>query len=164
MAITYGYEKQLDADLDRLLETARIPGSAEAQVPLFSSAEVAGDWSEGSASIATYVTSSGSYAGDASIYTGSGFILRPDGTYNHVLVAITGGTHLKEKDEGKWSLADTELVLRQGKRESRYSLLGYGVDSKAGRFLVLGTYPNVKAKLSFSDPRGPFQASWFKAR
>jgi len=163
-AILYGYEKPLEEDLDRFIKTARIPGSSNTKIPLFSSKEVTGDWSEGSASIANYVTASGNYAGDASIYTGSGFQLRPDGTYNHVLVAITHNTRIKERDAGKWSIEDDELVLHQSKGMTRYSLLGCGVDPKAGRFLVLGTYSDLKAKLSFSNPRGPFQASWYKAQ
>ena len=32
--------------------------------------------------------------------------------------------------------------------------VGCGLDPKAGKFLVLGSYSNVKAKLSFSNPRG----------
>jgi len=164
VAILYGYEKPLEEDLERFITTARIPGSSNTKIPLFSSKEVTGDWSEGSASIASYVTASGDYAGDASIYTGSGFQLRPDGTYNHVLVAITRNTRIKERDAGKWSIEDDELVLHQTAGMTRYSLLGCGVDPKAGRFLVLGTYSNLKAKLSFSNPRGPLQASWYKAK
>lgn len=163
-AILYGYEKQLEEDVDRFLTSARIPGASNAKIPLFSSKEVGGDWSEGSSSIASYVTSSGGYAGDASIYTGSSFNLRPNGTYSHVLIAITRNVRIKEKDEGKWSVEDNELVLSHTKGVTRYSLLGCGVDPKAGRFLVLGVYGGVKAKLSFSNPRGAFQASWYKAK
>lgn len=164
LAILYGYEKQLDTDLDQFITTATIPKSSNTKIPLFSNTEVAGEWSEGSASIASYVTSSGDYAGDASIYTGSSFSLKPDGTYRHVLIAIRGNTRIKETDEGKWRIEDNELVLGHGKGVSRYSLLGCGADPKAGRFLALGTYANTKAKLSFSNPRGAFQATWYKAK
>jgi len=162
--IIYGYDKKVEADFDRFIETARIPGSSGAKIPLFSKSAVAGEWSEGSSSIASYVTASGGYAGDASIYTGSAFQLRPDGSYSHTLVALSGSTRIKEHDEGQWSIDDNELVLRQAKGASRYSLLGYGVDPKAGRFLVLGTYANAKSKLSFSNPRGVFQATWYKSK
>jgi len=164
LAVCYGYEKPLDADLERFLTTARIPGSSNAKIPLFSSKEIAGDWSEGSSSIASYVTASGAYAGDASIYTGSSFHLQPDGAYKHTFIGISSSAHVKEAHEGKWSVEDNELVLKDPKETTRYSLLGCGVDPKAGRFLVLGTFSNTTAKLSFSNPRGPFQASWYKAK
>ncbi|MCW3099031.1 MAG: hypothetical protein JWL77_4649 [Chthonomonadaceae bacterium] len=164
LAILYGYEKQLDIDMDRFLTTATIPKSSSAKIPLFSNAEVVGDWSEGSTSIASYVTASGAYAGDASIYSASSFHLNPNGTYKHLMVGIQGSTHIKEQNEGKWRVEDNELVLTHAKGVDRYSLLGCGSDPKAGRFLVIGTYSNAKAKLSFSNPRGPFQASWYKAK
>ncbi len=164
MLITYGYETQLNTDFAHFIETARIPGSSDAKFPLFSSSEIVGNWSEGSSSIASYVTSSGAYAGDASIYTGSYFDLRADGTFTHVFIGISGSTHLKEKSEGKWSIDDDDLVLKSDKGDTRYSLLGYGDDPKAGRYLVMGTYSGVKAKLSYSNPRGPLQASWFKVK
>ncbi len=164
LAILYGYEKALDADLDRFLSTARIPGSSNAKIPLFSNKEIAGDWSEGSTSIASYVTSSGAYAGDASIYTGNEFHFQPNGTYSHVFLALKGSTRLREKDEGKWRIEDDELVLTNAKGVDRYSLLGCGADPKAGRFLVLGVYANTRAKLSLSNPRGVFQANWYKAK
>jgi hypothetical protein len=164
LAILYGYEKQLDIDMDRFLTTATIPKSSGAKIPLFSNAEVVGDWSEGSTSIASYVTASGAYAGDASIYTASSFHLNPNGTFKHFMMGIQGSTHIKEQTEGTWRLKDNELVLTHAKGVDRYSLLGCGSDPKAGRFLVIGTYSNVKAKLSYSNPRGPFQASWYKAK
>jgi len=164
LAILYGYEKQLEEDVDRFIKTARIPNSSNAVIPLFSTKEVTGEWSEGSASIASYVTSSGSYAGDASIYTGGSFSLRSDGTYKHVLIAITSRIRLKETDDGKWRVEGDEIVMSGPKGTNRYSLLGCGNDPKAGRFLVLGPYSNLKAKLSFTNPRGQFQATWYKIK
>jgi len=164
LAICYGYEKQLDTDLERFLTTARIPGSSNTKLPLFSSKEMTGDWSEGSSSIASYVTASGAYAGDASIYTGSSIHLQPDGSYKRTFIGLTSTTRIKETHEGRWSIDDNELVLKDPKETTRYSLFGCGADPKAGRFLVLGTYSNVKASLSFSNPRGPFQATWYKAK
>lgn len=162
--ISYGYSRQLETDLNQFIETARIPGSSNAKIPMFSSPEIAGDWNEGSASIAHYVTSSGDYAGDASIFTSSSFHLQSDQTYIHYFMAITGSTRLKEKQEGSWSVDEDELVVSHDNKVDRYSLLGYGNDPKAGRFLVLGTYANVKAKISFANPRGTGHASWYKAK
>ena len=123
-----------------------------------------GNWDEGSATLASYVTSTGSYAGDASIFTGNFFHLRADGTYSHTLMAITATRRLKQSDEGKWSLEDDELVCNETGGTHRYSVLGYGADAKAGRLLVLGNFPNSKTKLTLSNPRGMLQASWYKAK
>lgn len=165
MLITYGYETQLNTDFAHFIETAKIPGSSDAKIPLFSSSEIVGNWSEGSSSLANYVTSGGDYAGDASIFTGSYFDFRDDGSFKHVFIGITSTRRLKEMSEGKWSVVDDEVVLKEtGGTERRYSLLGYGNDPKAGRFLVMGAYSGVKVRLSYTNPRGPLQASWFKVK
>ncbi len=164
LAIQYGYDSQLSKDLDRFIETARIPGSSDAKISLFNKSDLAGDWTEGSASIASYVTSSGTYAGDASIYTGSDFHLHSDGSYKYNFIGLQGSTHIRESQEGTWSFNDQDLVLTEKKETTTYSLLGYGVDGKGGRFLVLGTYAGAKAKLSFANPRGPLQATWYRAK
>ena len=164
LAITYGFEKPLEDDFTRMIETARIPNSSNTKTKLFTKADVAGDWHEGSTSIASYVTAGGSYAGDASIATAEDYHFNSDGTFKHSFMGLQGATHIRETSQGSWTINENELVLVTGKEKLRYSLLGCGSDPKAGRFLVLGNGSNVKAKLSLSNPRGPFQATWFKAK
>ena len=163
LAITYGFEKPLEEDLTQLIETARIPNSSNTKTQLFNKSEIIGDWREGSTSIASYVTSSGGYAGDASIATIEDFHVNADGTFKRSFIGLQGANHIRETSAGTWSIEDNELVLDNGKEKVRYSLFGAGADPKAGRFLILGN-AGAKTKLSLSNPRGPFQASWFKAK
>ena len=164
LGILYGFEKQLNTDLGQVIQTASIPSSSHAKTPLFSEASVAGEWTEGSVSIASYVNSSGGYVADASISTGSSLSLKPDGTFKQNWVAMMRSTVFHELFEGKWRIEDDELVLTHKQGVNRYSLVGSGSDPKAGRFLVLGTYPDTKAKVSFASPRGPFQTTWYKIK
>jgi len=76
-------------------------------------------------------------------------------------MALTRGSSVREKNSGTWTVEDDELVLSKG---GRYSLLGYGADSRAGRFLVLGNYSDNPARLKFTNPRGILQAQWLGAK
>jgi len=154
-------ERAAEVEIGEFLETVRIPGAAAEKVELFSAAALAGSWSESSSELANYVTRGGAYAGDATISTGTYLDLRPDGSYTRTLVALTGGRYVREKDAGTWTVEDDELVLSTA---GRYSLLGYAADAKVGRFLVLGTYTNQKARLKLTNPRGILQALWMKAK
>lgn len=164
LAVLYGYDKKLEADVKQMLESAQIPGASGAMPAIFNAAELPAHWSEGSASFANYVTSSGAYAGDATVYTGSHLILKADGSFQRTFIGISSTSRMKETSEGKWSVRGEELVLRSSKGVDVYSLLGYGNDPKAGRFLVLSQYANQPSKIRWTNPRGPFQATWYKVK
>jgi len=154
-------DKTAEAEIGQFLDTARIPGTSDEKVSLFSAADLAGDWSESGTEHANYVTRSGAYAGDATISTAAYFKLASDGSYTRTLMAVGAAGNIREKDAGTWSVDDDLLVLSKG---ARYSLLGYGADPKVGRFMVIGKYSNQKARLKFTNPRGILQALWLKAK
>lgn len=161
-----GSTKELDEALDVLFESAVIPGSGEAKVPLFAPAALAGNWSESSAFYGSYVTRAGDYAGDASIATASYLDLRADGTYKRTAMAVGRGTRVKEVDEGAWSVSDDQLQLVQTKQETakRYRIFGAGADPKVGTFLVLSTYSDTDQKVDLSIPRRLFAGQWYKRK
>lgn len=155
------FDKAAEDEIGQFLHSARIPGVSTDAVPLFSAADLAGEWSQSSSEFANYVTAGGAYAGDATISTGAYLRLGPDGSYSHTLLALTRDTTVREKSEGTWTVDDDDLVLSEG---GRFSLLGYGSAAEVGRFLVLGNYANSESRLQFTNPRGLFQAQWFRAR
>jgi hypothetical protein len=155
------FDKEAEVEIGQFLDAAQIPGASAEQVPLFSAAQLAGEWAESSSSFANYVTAGGAYAGDATISTGVYLTLGADGSYSQTLMALTRGSSIREKNAGTWTVDDDELVLSKG---GRYSLLGYGTDPKAGRFLVVGNYSNTPSKLKLTNPRGILQALWLKAK
>ena len=161
MGIYSGVYEILDKELTNFFEGARIPGASSAKIPLYKASEIAGDWNKTSVSHAIYVTTSGSFAGDASIGTSASFNLNSDGSYRHMEMAIGQGAVNKDDDRGTWSVDDDTLVLSKG---GRYSLLGFGSDPKVGRFLVMGNYRDTKTSLRFSNPRAAFQATWMMAK
>lgn len=168
LGIFFGYDKEMEGELEGFLESARIAGSSGAKVKLFTTSEIAGDWNTSSSSFASYVTLSGAYAGDASTVTASGFNLLANGSYKHSEADVTSGVRFSEKNTGTWSLDDNDLVLKS-KSTKRYIVFGYGADPKVGRFLVLSIFPDTidgpkGSKVRFSDPRGPFQAEWFRSK
>jgi len=165
LAMCSGAEWSIDGKVElevaAFLDSARIPGVSDKKVQLFDPAQVAGDWKESGTEFANYVTRPGTYAGDATISTASYLTLAGDGSYDRTLLAVGAAGNIREKDVGTWSVEDDELVLSKG---GRYSLLGSGSDPKVGRFLVIGNNRNQRVRLKFTNPRGPLQAMWFRAR
>ena len=161
-----GSTKELDAALEVLFESAVIPGSGEAKVPLFAPTALTGSWSESSAFYGSYVTRAGDYAGDASIATASYFDLRADGTYKRTALAVGAGARIKEVDEGSWAVEDDQLQLLQTKKETakRYRIFGAGSDPKVGTFMVLSTYNDTDQKVDLSIPRRMFAGQWYKRK
>ena len=150
-------------DIEQFLQSARIPGASAAKIPLYSAAEIAGDWGTTSSTMADYVTYRGDYAGDASITTAYGFTLAANGTFKTVFVGLASNVRIRERDEGKWKVEDDGLIL-QGKETRKFDILGYGSDPKVGRYLVLGSYANMKEKINFANPRGVFGGKWLKSK
>jgi len=163
VGIYYGFEKAFEGELASLFDSAEIPGAGKDRVPLFARGDLVGSWDTSSVSLANYVTSSGAYAGDASIATGSTLILGADGTFQSSFIGISSTMKVREKDAGKWSVDDTDLLLK-GKEARRYHVFGVGADPKVGSFLVLSTYANTESQLSLINPRGPFQSEWYKLK
>ncbi|MBC8066648.1 MAG: hypothetical protein H7Y17_17595 [Chlorobia bacterium] len=165
MGIFYGAEWGLNNDIENevaeFLDTARIPGVSVDKVQLYSGSNLVGDYSESGTSFANYVTRSGAYAGDATISTASYLTIGSDGKYSSSGFAVGAAGNIREKDAGTWSLEDDELVLSKGRR---YVVFGYGNDAKAGRFLIISNRSNQKSRLKFTNPRGPLQATWYRAK
>lgn len=165
LAICAGNEWSIDGKVETevasFLDSARIPGASDKKVQLFDPSAVAGDWKESGTEFANYVTRSGDYVGDATISTASYLTLSSNGTYDRTLLAVGSAGNIREKNQGNWSIDDDDLVLSKA---GRYSLLGSGSDPKVGRFLVIGNNRDQKVRLKFTNPRGPLQAMWMRAK
>jgi hypothetical protein len=160
-----GDTKILQKALETIFDSAEIPGAGDGKVAMFDPADFVGSWSTSSYSLANYVTSSGSYAGDASIATADGITLNKDGTFSKTLIAITSQVRLKETTEGTWKVEDNLLILsgKTGKGQN-YRIFGVGADPKAGAFLVLSTYNDTDEQADLSIPRRKFSGTWFKRK
>lgn len=162
-----GNTDELEKALGVLFESAEIPGAGTDKVALLDPAELPGEWSVSSSSLANYVTASGAYAGDASIAVGSGLHLNKDETFKKSLIAITKDRRLKELSEGTWKVDDNELVLLEkgaagpGKR---YRIFGVGGDEKGGTFLVLSSYADTAQQADLTSPRRLFGGEWHKRK
>lgn len=152
---------KVEAEVSKFMDTARIPGTTDVRVKLFSAEEVAGHWKESGAEFANYVTSTGSFVRSETIATAAYFDLNSDGSYERTLLSVGSLGNGKEKDSGTWNVDDDELVLKNG---GRYPLFGCANDPKVGRFLVIGNNRNQKSRLKFTNPRGPLQAMWLRAK
>lgn len=156
--------RDIDAPLLALMESARIPNAGDDKIVPFTAADIAGDWAESSMSIATFVTASGQYAGDASIATASGFTLNSDETFKYHFVGVGRGKTITENEQGKWSVDDTTLVLVGKDRTRRYIVYGFGKDPKVGTFLALSVSYATDVQLDLGFPRGAFQSTTFKRK
>lgn len=155
------FETAAETEIGEFLASARLPGATEERVALFAAADLAGDWRESSSEHANRVSRDGAYLGDATVTTGTYLELGADGAYSHTKMALRRGSTARDHSAGTWTVDDDELVLSQG---GRYTLLGYGSEPEVGRFLVMGNYPNLTARLKYTNPRGILQASWLKAQ
>ncbi len=154
---------QLDKEVSVVIESAEIPGAGEGKVVMFDRGDLVGKWREASSSIASYVTPQGGYAGDASISTASDITLGADGTFKQTFVGVTRAVVVKEKDEGTWTLED-DVLVEKGNKTAKRRVHGVGSNGK-GSWLVLDSYSNMDPAptLRFCNPRGAFQAQWFKS-
>ncbi len=162
------YDTKVEGELEGFFESARIPGASTAKVKLFAASDIAGDWARSSSSFADYVTSTGAYAGDASIAVAQSFDLSATGSYKHIQVVLAQGRRFSDTDAGAWSLDDNDLVLKHNPTE-RYVVFGYGSAPKLGRFLVLSDYSDringaTGSKIEFSRPRSSPGTEWFHAK
>jgi len=162
-----GDTKALLAALEPMLESAEIPGAGDAAIPLFDAADLAGNWTTSSMSLANYVTPGGAYAGDASITTADYLHLNKDGTFSKTFMAITAQRRLRETLEGTWKLDDTGLVLSGKGADAKpqgYRVFGVGGDAKGGSFLVLSTYADTDERPDLCIPRRMLSGTWFKRK
>lgn len=159
-------DEKLEADVTTVVGSIQMPGAGDGKVAMYAPSELVGDWSESSTSFANYVTSSGNYAGDASISTATYVTIKADGTFKRSFVGMKSGLTIKEKTEGTWKLEDGILVQtgNGSKERNTYIVHGVGIDPKVGAFLVLSTYANADEKPRLCNPRGPFQGTWFKRK
>ncbi|MBN1203838.1 MAG: hypothetical protein JXB05_02800 [Myxococcaceae bacterium] len=163
--VLFGSERgkpRLEADLTALLESAEIPGAGSEKTAIYSPDDLVGEWSESSASLASYVTASGAYAGDASVATASSLVLNADGSFRSSFKGLSSQTTIQQEDTGTWKLEDT-LLVQTGKERQVNWVLGVGADPKAGAFLVLSP-GKIAMKQRYSDPRGDFQGEWLKRK
>jgi hypothetical protein len=162
-----GDTKPVQAAVEPLLESAEIPGAGDAAITLFDAADLAGNWTTSSMSLANYVTSSGAYAGDASISTADYFHLNKDGTFSKTFIGITSTRRLKETMEGTWKLDDSRLLLTLKDPEAKpqaYRVFGVGGDAKGGNFLVLSNSSNTDEQVDLCIARRMFSGTWYKRK
>lgn len=165
IAFHSGFDDVLTKDLLELLESAEIPGAGDGRVALFAAAELAGEWATSSMVLANYVTSSGAYAGDATVATSETITLNADQTFKTWFMGLSGTTRIRESNQGKWSIDDATLVLNGEKdKERRYLIYGVGSDAKLGHFLVKNDYSSSETPLDISRPRRPLSAAWLKKK
>ncbi|NOK15749.1 hypothetical protein [Corallococcus carmarthensis] len=153
---------RLEADITALLESAEIPGAGSEKTAIYSPDDLLGEWSRSSASLASYVTASGAYAGDASIATAASLVLNADRSFSRAFTGLSSSTTIQQNDSGTWKLEDTLLVLTGQERKEKW-VLGVGEDPRLGAFLVL-SHGEIAMKQRYSDPRGDFQGEWFKRK
>jgi len=163
-----GNTDNLTKALVLLMESAEIPGAGQEKVALIDPADLVGDWSNSSYSMANYVTSSGGYAGDASIAVLGGVNLNKDQTYTKTLIALTRDRRVKEVDQGDWKLEDNELLLTVDKEAREkpkvFRIFGVGGDPKAATFLILSDYNNTDQQADLAYPRRSFSGEWYKRK
>src|SRR5262249_31933590 len=124
-----GGGSKLEADVAALLDSAEIPGAGPDKVALFGAGDLVGDWGAWGAAVASYVTASGSYAGDASTVTAEGLTLKADRTFRTWFKGMSSGRGLQSEDTGTWSVVDARL-LETGKAKKTYRwVLGVGADA-----------------------------------
>lgn len=157
-----GLAESVEKAVSLFLNSAKIAGASAARSRVFDPAEMAGTWRQSSVSLANYVTSSGAYAGDASIATGETYELHADGTFMSSFAAIRSSGSVREKITGKWRVADDLLILEGGSNTYKYRVYGYGDDPKLGRFLVISMFSSSEEHLEFAVPRRPGSANWLK--
>jgi hypothetical protein len=129
-----------------------IPGYAP-QKPLagtlkgsISMEDLAGTWNNEGVSVETYVNSTtGNYAGTDITAHGEGYLIKPDGSFSHKFVAITGNGQVKETNSGTVILAGDTITfkLNNGKTPMRYQLIGYMTLPNGGAVLsMIALAPN----------------------
>jgi hypothetical protein len=89
--------------------------------------------------VAGYYSHSGSYTGNASSFTHTGFALNADGTFSRSFASSQrGGPLYAEKSDGTWTVEDDALVLRpKGGKIERQRIWGIGTNDD-GPTLILG--------------------------
>jgi hypothetical protein len=132
----WAFGGKVEEEVSRFMDTARIPGTTDSKSKLFSAEELAGYWKESGAEFANYVTTSGNFVRSETIATAAYFEMGTNGNYTRTLLSVGSLGNGKERDSGKWSVDDDELVLSGS---GRYTLFGSSNDLKVGRFLVIGS-------------------------
>jgi hypothetical protein len=163
VAVFNGFSPVLEADLLQIFESASIADAGEGQAPLYDAAEFAGEWNKSSVSLASFVTSSGGYAGDASMSIDITHILNADGTFTYKFTSV-GRTAMHIERKGTWKLDDMYLTCTEkDKAPYGYRLFGYGSDPKVGRFMVMAIAAGTAQQLDLSNPRRS-GGSWYKRK
>ncbi|HVV84407.1 MAG TPA: hypothetical protein VHE35_15170 [Kofleriaceae bacterium] len=135
-------------------------GEAPSRTPLFDRDELAGHWSTQSTSVSTYVTSSGAYAGDASIATADTLDLARNGRFHSHFVGVGRGNAVQEDDEGRWSVRDDLLVLEGKARTETRRIWGRGAAPQgAADALCLVHYGDAQPQ--YFSPEDGINTSWY---
>jgi hypothetical protein len=105
-------------------------------------ADLAGTWNSGAASVTTYVdSSSGNYAGTDTTFYGESYNIKPDGTFSHNFVGRTGNHTVREASSGTITLTGSYLIVRftGGERRStyKYQFISYMTLPSGGAVLTL---------------------------
>jgi hypothetical protein len=148
--------------LAKLFDGLTIRGAPPSRAALFDTSELVGHWSTSSTTVGSYVTSSGDYAGDASIGTGESINLESNGTYSKFFVAVRGsGGNFREKSTGRWKIEDDTLVLASSNGGvDKRRIWAFGSPPRGGNnALDLTNYGEALPR--FFSPNDSINTSWF---
>ncbi len=156
-----GLDQKVEIPIAAFFDALSVSGAAPTSDPLFDAAELAGDWSEHSASYADYVDSSGNYRGDATVATGEEFHLDAGGSYESWFTAVGNGSASQTKAAGAWSVADDFLVLDGPDEHRRIRIFAAGTSPRGGRAIYLPPNYDAEATPDFTMPRRPISGGWY---
>lgn len=134
-------EKEWSAPIFEFFDSLKIRGAPLGK-PVATRGELTGTWSNSAYSSASYVTSAGDYSGDASIATAENYVFHADGTYSHLLIAMQGSRHVKEKEAGTYRVEKNMVVMtpKGAGRVVTRQFMGRGVDNDdKGTLIYLGS-------------------------
>ncbi|MBZ5525693.1 MAG: hypothetical protein LAP21_26015 [Acidobacteriia bacterium] len=103
-------------------------------------ADLVGDWKYGDASVVSYVNStSGSYAGTSTTFSGEFYTIAADGRYTYNFQGMTGGHIVREKSAGIVEFSGEFVVFHEkpGNKLKRFHFISYEQGLGGGTLLTL---------------------------
>lgn len=103
-------------------------------------ADLVGDWKYGDASVVSYVNSTtGSYAGTSTTFTGEFYTITPDGRYTYNFQGMTGGHIVREKSAGVLEFSGEFIVFHEqpSNKLKRYRFISCEQGLGGGTLLTL---------------------------
>jgi hypothetical protein len=143
------------------LESIGIKGDKPSTAALFSARDIAGAWSTQAVSIGTYVTSSGSYAGDASTATYDTYELSANGHFSENFVGYHSGSAMQVEDKGTWSVEDGTLILDGKSKTLKRAIFALGQTPGGNAGIYLASSYDGYAPLDILQPRQYGNGEWY---